>query len=85
MSDRDDWENQEEFDVYRVIGETPLAWHLDLGDGVVDWFPKSKCELEMKNRSISHPKASLKPSFAESKPIAIITVPEWLAIEKGLV
>jgi len=43
-----DYEDDQEFDSYEVdefIHETDKAWLLDV-EGLEDWFPKSVCEYE---------------------------------------
>ena len=58
-----------DIDVY-VLHETEKAWRVTLDDPKEGvWVPKSQAEIE--------------PS--DDGTAAILTLPEWLAIEKGLV
>lgn len=49
--------------------ETPKAWLLDTGDAEPVWVPKSIGELERSDDGKSY----------------VLILPEWLAMEKGLI
>ena len=53
-----------------VLHETEMAWRVTLDDPKDGlWVPKSQCEIEPSDEGTA----------------AMLTLPEWLAIEKGLV
>lgn len=54
-----------------MIAETPLAWLMDLGDGVQEWLPKSRCTFKEGIRRLG-------------MVTGVILIPEWLVRRKGL-
>jgi RNase P/RNase MRP subunit p29 len=54
----------------RVLNETDRAYRVDFGGKETVWVPKSQCEFE----------------YREGIEInGVLTLPEWLALEKGLI
>lgn len=60
--------------VYRW--QTKAAWLLDFGNNNEVWIPKSQCEVDCSpNRH----------AYLRRGDDVTVTMPEWLAIEKGIV
>jgi len=60
--------------VYRW--QTKMAWCLDFGTDADVWLPKSQCEVD------SSPNEN---KLLRRGDTVTVTLPEWLAIEKGIV
>jgi len=79
----DSLDNRDEltFEFADIMRETNDAWQFEM-DTMPNpvWLPKSQCQLSAQNGS-----RSTFASLSRQRMGGTVTVPEWLAIEKGLV